>query len=274
MRIAVRPCDRSVTVPVAASTRRLEHDAKAFVLVDDEEVSGREAEGRLASRSTMPPPAPSGRARPVTSLIAAISVLLLAGPGGDLDDRARPRLRRATTPTPRRDLAVGAGLPDRLERRQLLNHACGFPSGSKKWWLTISTGPKRLRSGSETKARVPCRDLPPLTSASANIFAERRRIAGRGDMADRAVRVASSSCSTICAPPFERAVVERDHADQLQRGRGATRPSRSIIIEPTNGFFFDSIQSRCRSRAVVRPSISAPVTWPFSMRSVPSASSP
>ena len=55
---------------------------------------------------------------------------------------------------------------------------------------------------------------------------------------------------------------------------GSTRPGRRIIAWPTKGFFAEASRPRPRSSSVVRPSISAPATWPFSMRSAPRASTP
>ena len=102
---------------------RLEHDAEPFVLVDHEEAPGRDAEGRLAVGDDSAAGAVR-QSEPGHVPDRGDQRALLAGEGGGLDDRARPRLLERDAGAAEH-LAVGAGLPDRLQRRELLNHACG-----------------------------------------------------------------------------------------------------------------------------------------------------
>ena len=217
MRIAVRPCDRSVTVPISAATAGGKHRRPGLRPGRRPGTCPARSRRPPSPSATTPPPAPSGKARPVT--------VRDRGDQRRAPRRARRRawtiepgcdFARATTPTPSTKLPCAPGLPDRLPAARAAQPCMRFPSGSKKWWLTISTGPKRLRSGSETKARVPCRDLPPLTSASADIFAERRRIADGGDVADRVARLVLVELLDDMRAAVERPIVERDQADQLQ----------------------------------------------------------
>src|SRR5262245_21597855 len=159
-----------------------------------------------------PPPAPSGKASPVAVLMAPISAR--SSPGKAAACTIEPgRVSSSTTPSPPRTFPWLPGFQ-------------AAPSGDSG--STMHAAPLRVvemmaddldrpeavaqRVRDEGARAVPC--LAALDHGERDVAAECGRIAGGGDVADRAVRVLLVDLIDDMRATGEGPVVERDQPDQ------------------------------------------------------------